>query len=486
MSELETLFDDISEEDVDITVVKKKGPPNRINDLNYSTWMKYQKSFFRWADVQTYVEASILFFTKEFPRQLENSLTLVCGFDDYKIGGAEGSRKILRDRAIVDLDVIEKIEESIGDSTLDHAVLDLRTFVLSFESEIESTLKRLFSSLSKKMINSSYLQMLLPENSPYDYPIAWQISRIGGGILRLRDERIAIHENGNYSYSLIFQRDDDLEKRNISFEPIQIYQNMELKFPGWTIPKPPPRNKNEILHPAKYPETLIELFVNTFSKIDDLVFDPMSGTGSSQMAALKLKRNAFGFELMPEFAGIANIRIKKAYSGSLFDDFVVEEDLIVTANAVSEESYKLKPSTFDYVITSPPYWSMLRNTGSENQKNRREKDLKTHYSEDDRDLGNIEDYDKFIEVLVEMYELIGRNMSKDAYITIVVKNVKRNHTVYPLAWDLVLKLAGQDGGFQFVGNTFWCQDDIGMKPFAVGTHWVSNTVHQYCLHLKKK
>lgn len=85
-----------------------------------------------------------------------------------------------------------------------------------------------------------------------------------------------------------------------------------------------------------------------------------------------------------------------------------------------------------------------------------------------------------------MYELIGRNMNENAYMTIVVKNIKRNHTVYPLAWDLVLKLAGEEGGFEYVGNTFWCQDDIGMKPFAVGTHWVSNTVHQYCFHLKKK
>ena len=62
---MEMLFSDAPEDDLDIEAVKKKGPPNRINDLNYSTWMKYQKSFFRWTDVQTYVEASILFFTKE-------------------------------------------------------------------------------------------------------------------------------------------------------------------------------------------------------------------------------------------------------------------------------------------------------------------------------------------------------------------------------------------------------------------------------------
>ena len=40
---MEMLFSDAPEDDLDIEAVKKKGPPNRINDLNYSTWMKYQK-----------------------------------------------------------------------------------------------------------------------------------------------------------------------------------------------------------------------------------------------------------------------------------------------------------------------------------------------------------------------------------------------------------------------------------------------------------
>jgi DNA modification methylase len=486
MSDMGMLFNQPSEEDMDVDVVKKKGPPNRINDLDYSTWMKYQKSFFRWTDVQTYAETSILFFTKNFPRESETSKILIVGFNEYKPSTEVGSRELIRIPTFSAHEVIQDIKSSVSKSSLDHAILDLRHLKVSIDKPSENFLLDLFATLNLIMRNSAYFQVLLPENAPSDFPISWQISRLGSGIVRLRDERIAILDNGNCAYSLIFQRDEEKIKEELRFVPISIAPQGDHTFPGWTIPKPPPRNKNEILHPAKYPETLIELFVKSFSKQGDLVFDPMSGTGSSQLASLKLERKAFGFELIPEFASIANKRIKSAYSGSLFDDVVIDEDLIITANAVDEDSYKLKPSKFDYVVTSPPYWSMLRNSGSENQKNRRDKELKTHYSEDPRDLGNIEDYDEFIEVLAEMYELIGQNMNENAYLTIVVKNIKRNHTVYPLAWDLVFKLAGEEGGFEYIGNTFWCQDDIGMKPFAVGTHWVSNTVHQYCLHLKKK
>ena len=71
-------------------------------------------------------------------------------------------------------------------------------------------------------------------------------------------------------------------------------------------------------------------------------------------------------------------------------------------------------------------------------------------------------------------------------MTVIVKNVKRNHVVYPLAWDLVAKLCTREGKFEYLGNTLWCQDDIGLKPFGVGIVWVSNIVHQYCLHFRRR
>jgi len=128
---------------------------------------------------------------------------------------------------------------------------------------------------------------------------------------------------------------------------------------------------------------------------------------------------------------------------------------------------------------------MLRNPGGENQKARKEKNLKLVYSENERDLGNIEDYDEFLEELANIYEAVSKKMNSGAFLTVIVKNVKRDHVIYPFGWDIARILARPNGKFEFVGNTFWCQDDIGLKPFAVGTHWVSNVFHQYCLHFKR-
>ena len=108
------------------------------------------------------------------------------------------------------------------------------------------------------------------------------------------------------------------------------------------------------------------------------------------------------------------------------------------------------------------------------------------YSDDVQDLGNIADYDEFPNVLESVYKDVAKRLADDGMLTVVVKNVKRNHILHPLAWDLASKLWGPKGSFNYVGTTLWCQDDVGIKPFAVGIYWVSNILHTYCLHFQKR
>jgi len=107
------------------------------------------------------------------------------------------------------------------------------------------------------------------------------------------------------------------------------------------------------------------------------------------------------------------------------------------------------------------------------------------YSESNNDLGNTQDYDKFLELLESVYIQVAYKLKPGAGLTVVVKNVKREHIVYTLAWDIVYRLCKPNGMYKYAGTTFWCQDDVGIKPFAVGIHWVSNTLHHYCLHFTR-
>jgi DNA modification methylase len=60
-----------------------------------------------------------------------------------------------------------------------------------------------------------------------------------------------------------------------------------LKFQkSWFIHNPPPRRKDVLRHPAKFPESLAQEFIEFFTKSGQVVLDPMAGTGSTLVAAL--------------------------------------------------------------------------------------------------------------------------------------------------------------------------------------------------------
>src|SRR5512136_3038367 len=79
-----------------------------------------------------------------------------------------------------------------------------------------------------------------------------------------------------------------------------------LKFQkSWFIHNPPPRRKGVLVHPAKFPETLAQEFIEFFTQKGQNVLDPMVGTGSTLLAALRAGRNSFGIELNPKYAEVA-------------------------------------------------------------------------------------------------------------------------------------------------------------------------------------
>lgn len=250
--------------------------------------------------------------------------------------------------------------------------------------------------------------------------------------------------------------------------------------PSWFVPKPPPREKHVLLHPAKFPESLVTYFLHEFSKPGERIFDPMGGTGSTLIAALAAKRQAYGVELNRQFHGIAKERIHKLLAGLPHADR--PQWRLTCGDAASSKSYRALPETFDYVLTSPPYWDMLRMKGAETQQKRKQAGLLQFYSEDRRDLGNRSDYEQFLADLVKIYLRVAERLAAGRYMTVIVKNVKKRGKIYPLAWDLALRLGEH---LILCHEQFWCQDDQRLAPFGYRYAWVSNTFHHYCLHFRK-
>jgi len=236
-----------------------------------------------------------------------------------------------------------------------------------------------------------------------------------------------------------------------------------------------------LVHPAKFPETMAQEFIEFFTKRGEIVLDPMVGTGSTLIAALRAGRNSCGIELNPKYAEISRRSIvdERIALGESAEGLTCN---VITGDASNASTFGL--SIFDYLLTSPPYWDMLHAKGAGTQKKRRKSsELDVFYSDDPHDLGNMHDYEEFLAKLVAIYSGLKPLMRDKAYLTIIVKNIKKGGRIYPLAWDL-----GRELGKVYIlkDEKLWLQDNQRLAPYGLGSAWVSNTFHHYCLQFRKE
>ncbi len=261
-----------------------------------------------------------------------------------------------------------------------------------------------------------------------------------------------------------------------------------LKFTKtWLIHNPPPRKKNEVLHPAKYPEDLIEKFILFFTKTGGVVFDPFLGTGSTLIACHNSGRNGIGIELIKKYADIARSRVReKEEQLHLVAEGAKQscKQLVIKGNALETEKlwqeYKLPK--VDLVITSPPYGPMLNKKGLAS-KERSDEGLDTKYSDDPQDLGNAASYEEFLTRLVDIFVKIKPLVKDEGHLVVILQNYMDKGEYVTLAWDFAIKLKEH---YQLRGERIWLQDNKTLYPYGYRYAFVPNVHHHYCLVFKKQ
>lgn len=99
---------------------------------------------------------------------------------------------------------------------------------------------------------------------------------------------------GNCEYGLLFYR-EKLPKFNNHGK--MIFNCIDWERDG---------NDVEKLHPTQKPVKLLKKLIEIFTDEGDVVIDPCAGSGSTLVAAIELKRKAYGFEIKKDFHDSAN------------------------------------------------------------------------------------------------------------------------------------------------------------------------------------
>lgn len=228
-------------------------------------------------------------------------------------------------------------------------------------------------------------------------------------------------------------------------------------------------NLNTEEHPATYSPTMVSEFIKYFTKEGDNVIDPFVGIGSTLVACKRTGRNGFGIELNPKYYEICKERVPE-FAENIF-------------NADCRDIDKIDLPPINYSISSPPYWDVLNRSTDGFREDREDKGLDFKYSESSKDLGNISNYDKFLKEVCSVYFKLYDKLAIGAYITIIVKNVKKEGKMYPLAWDMA-RILGEK--YVLKDEKIWIQDKIGLSPYGYPNSWASNILHHYCLILRKE
>lgn len=222
-------------------------------------------------------------------------------------------------------------------------------------------------------------------------------------------------------------------------------------------------------HPATFSPTMISDFVRFFTKEGQTVIDPFAGIGSTLVACKRTGRVGYGIELNPKYFDIIKMRVPE-FSSNLF-------------NIDCRNIDKLHLPQIHYSISSPPYWDVLNRSTDGFKSAREKKGLDVNYSDSLADLGNIDDYDLFLQEVCSVYLKLYDFLAEGAYVTIIVKNVKKGGKLYPLAWDMA-RILGQK--YVLKDEKIWIQDKVGLSPYGYPNSWASNILHHYCINLRKE
>jgi len=232
-------------------------------------------------------------------------------------------------------------------------------------------------------------------------------------------------------------------------------------------------------HPAPYSFQDVSRLINFFTKKNQKVLDPFAGIGSTLKACAVTDRQGVGIELVHKYVELTKKRLNTELRG-LFDN---KNQEIIEGNALKLIS-DFKDDSFDFIVTSPPYWNILNKKADHKVKERVYKKLDTKYSNFEEDLGNIPDYDEFIRVLSKFFNKCSRILKPKKHMCIVVSDFRNKDKYYMFHSDLANKLEKEN--FQLKGIIILYQSRKKIFPYGYPYSYVPNIHHQYILILQNK
>lgn len=191
---------------------------------------------------------------------------------------------------------------------------------------------------------------------------------------------------------------------------------------------------------VRYPESLVEHFVEEFTQEGDVVLDPFAGYGTTLLVAEALGRAGYGLEFVER---------KARYVQGLLQ----HPERLIHGDARRLTEYGFPP--IDLCLTSPPYTNRSD-----------DEDPLSGYAEKGRG------YTAYLQGLGGIFAQVAQLLKPSARVVVEIANIKDGSGVTPLAWDVAAEVSKV---LHFEGETIICWDRYGY-----------GYDHSYCLVFSKR
>lgn len=221
-----------------------------------------------------------------------------------------------------------------------------------------------------------------------------------------------------------------------------------------------------LAHPAMFPAQLARRLIRTLTEPGDLVLDPFVGSGSTLLAALAEGRRGLGMDISAEYVQLASSRLEG-------------DARVIQGDAADLGSY-VEPRSVDLCVTSPPYWNILSRRRSADRRDVRD------YDQGGDNIALAASYPEFLAGLGKVFQQVYVALKPGCRIAVVVMDIRRGPSFYPLHMDLSLQLEGM--GFELEDIIIWDRrgDYNRLRPLGYPHVFRVNKVHEYILLFRRR
>lgn len=241
-------------------------------------------------------------------------------------------------------------------------------------------------------------------------------------------------------------------------------------------------DKDALRHPAPFLIKDIEKLISLFTKEKMVVLDIFCGSGTTLLSAYNLKRQGIGFDLNLEYLDLARERFVRNHCNLNALDYRVGDN--------TKLLQELEDESIDYIVTSPPYFNILKNKASGLRANKSEKGFRNgarqgiqSYGDDNFNLENSKNYEEFLEKIFSIFSECRRVLKTKKYLSIIISDFTIDKKEVCVTGDIVRIM--QKANFEFVGNIALLQSNKPLYPFGYPYAYKINHHNQNILNFRK-